>query len=112
MQVGLSEASVLMRKISSFGDPRLYALSLVAEHLSHSSQPLVPERVFVAAGGSDTGGSSGGMLGVLLNLLVAEKSGFHAANGDEPAVLKEVSERITREALEALRQPANGASKN
>src|SRR5262249_33563631 len=34
LQVGLSEASVLLRKIGSFGDPRLYALSLVAEHLS------------------------------------------------------------------------------
>jgi hypothetical protein len=94
-----------MRKISSFGDPRLYALSIVAEHLSHSSQPLVPEHVFVAGGGSDSGNASGGMLGLLLNLLVAEKSGFHAANGDEPAALKEMSERITREALEALRKP-------
>src|SRR5205807_1593584 len=39
LQIGLSEASVLLRKIGSFGDPRLYALSLVAEHLSHSRQP-------------------------------------------------------------------------
>jgi uncharacterized membrane protein YqiK len=108
MQVGISEASVLMRKISSFGDPRLYALSIVAEHLSHSNQPLVPERVFVGAGGAEAGGS-GGMLGMLLNLLVAEKSGFHTANGDEPAALKEMSERITREALEALRQPVGGS---
>src|SRR6185312_5255301 len=45
MQIGLSEASVLLRKIQSFGDPRLYALTLAAEHLAHSSQPLVPERV-------------------------------------------------------------------
>ena len=50
MQIGLSEASVLLRKIASFGDPRLYALSMVAEHLSHSRQPLVPERVFMAGG--------------------------------------------------------------
>jgi uncharacterized membrane protein YqiK len=111
MQVGLSEASVLMRKISSFGDPRLYALSIVAEHLSHSSQPLVPERVFVGSAGTDASSSSG-MLGLLLNLLVAEKSGFHTANGDEPAALKEMSERITREALETLRQPTPAASKN
>ena len=47
MQVGLAEASVLLRKIASFGDPRLYALSIVAEQLAHSTQPLVPERVFV-----------------------------------------------------------------
>ena len=78
MQVGLSEASVLLRKISSFGDPRLYALSVVAEHLSHSSQPLVPERVFVAGANGEAGhgGASQGMLGMLINLLVAEKSGF------------------------------------
>src|SRR5262249_12800850 len=50
MQIGLSEALVLMRKISSFGDPRLYALALVTEHLSKSSQPLVPERVFMTGG--------------------------------------------------------------
>jgi uncharacterized membrane protein YqiK len=106
MQTGLSEASVLMRKISSFGDPRLYALSVVAEHLAQSKQPLVPERVFVAGGGTEPG-QAGGMLGLLFNLLVAEKSGFQPAGGEEPAALKELSERITREALEALR-PANG----
>ena len=56
MQIGLSEAAVLMRKIASFGDPRLYALALVAGHLSHSAQPLVPSRVFVSgvANGKDT----------------------------------------------------------
>ena len=47
-QIGLSEASVLLRKIQSFADPRLYALTQVAEHLAQSSQPLVPERVFIA----------------------------------------------------------------
>ena len=76
MQVGLSEASVLLRKIGSFGDPRLYALSVVAEQLSHSSQPLVPERVFMAGGDGQAGGGAAGMLGMLINLLVAEKSGF------------------------------------
>jgi uncharacterized membrane protein YqiK len=106
MQTGLSEASVLMRKISSFGDPRLYALSVVAEHLAQSKQPLVPERVFVAGGGTEAG-QTGGMLGLLFNLLVAEKSGFQLTNSEEPVALKELSERITREALEALR-PANG----
>jgi uncharacterized membrane protein YqiK len=112
MQVGLSEASVLMRKIASFGDPRLYALSIVAEQLAHSSQPLVPERVFVAGTASDSGSGTAqgsGMLGLLLNLLVAEKSGFHPGDGAEPAGLKELSERITREALESLQQPAGSA---
>src|SRR6185312_10123774 len=75
MQVGLSEASVLMRKIASFGDPRLYALSIITEQLTHSSQPLVPERVFMAGAQGDSAGSPGttsGMIGLLLNLLVAE----------------------------------------
>src|SRR5262249_3433578 len=80
MQTGLSEASVLMRKISSFGDPRLYALSVVAEHLAQSKQPLVPERVFVSGGGTETN-QAGGTLGLLFNLLVAEKSGFQPAGG-------------------------------
>ncbi len=77
MQIGLSEASVLLRKVASFGDPRLYALSVVAEQLTHSEQPLVPERVFVA-GGDGQAGSAGGMLSMLLSILVAEKSGFPA----------------------------------
>jgi predicted Zn finger-like uncharacterized protein len=102
MQVGLSEASVLLRKISSYGDSRLYALALVAEHLAHSSQPLVPERVFSA--GSNGDGSQGtGLLGVLINLLVAEKSGFQAA-GDSAdlSALKEFADRMTRDAMTSI----------
>jgi uncharacterized membrane protein YqiK len=118
MQIGLSEASVLMRKIASFGDPRLYALSIVTEQLTHSSQPLVPERVFMAGASSDGTGSAGsvsGMIGLLLNLLVAEKSGFQPVDAGEMSSLREISERLTREALESLRQaslaPANGPTK-
>ena len=48
---GEAEADVLRQKIASYGDPRLYALSLVAQHLSQSQQPLVPERLFVTGGG-------------------------------------------------------------
>ena len=103
MQIGLSEASVLLRKVASFGDPRLYALSVVAEQLTHSEQPLVPERVFMA-GGDGQAGSAGGMLSMLLNLLVAEKSGFTPVDSGELAGLKEVSERLAREAAESLRQ--------
>jgi predicted Zn finger-like uncharacterized protein len=109
LQVGLSEASVLTRKINSFGDPRLYALSGVVEQLAHSSQPLVPERVFMAGGNSGENGQAGGtsgMLGLLLSLLVAEKSGFHAnGNGEttEVAGLKEIAERLTREAVQSLK---------
>jgi uncharacterized membrane protein YqiK len=107
LQVGLAEAVVLMRKIASFGDPRLFALSDVTEQLAHSSQPLVPERVFVAGAAGDQAGASGsasGMLGLLLNLLVAERSGFQPVDAAEVSGLKELSERLTREAVDSLRQ--------
>jgi predicted Zn finger-like uncharacterized protein len=107
MQVGLSEASVLMRKIASFGDPRLYALSIITEQLTHSSQPLVPERVFMAGSNGESSGNpagASGMLGLLLNLLVAEKSGFQSVDAGEVSGLKEISERLTKDALESLRQ--------
>ena len=41
---------------------------------------------------------------MLLNLLVAEKSGFQPVDSGELAGLKELSERLTREAAESLRQ--------
>jgi uncharacterized membrane protein YqiK len=111
LQVGLSEAAVLLRKISSFGDPRLYALSLVAEQLAQSKQPLVPERVFVGGGAGAEGGSgaAGGLLGMLLNLLIAEKSGFAPADaagaaGDEQKSLREFADRMTREAMASMQQ--------
>ena len=44
-QVGLAEAGVFLQKIRAYGDPRLFALNLVAEQFAHSAQPLVPERV-------------------------------------------------------------------
>jgi hypothetical protein len=105
MQVGLSEAAVLLKKISSFGDPRLYALSVVAEQLSHSEQPLVPERLFVASGaGGDQAGAGQGMLGLLLSLLVAEKSGFKSAEADETSGLKAMADRMTARAVESLEE--------
>jgi uncharacterized membrane protein YqiK len=107
MQTGLSEASVLLRKISSFGDPRLYALQQVAEQLSHSSQPLVPERVFVAAGSNGENGHtapSQGLLGTLLALLVAEKSGFQLQDEGSLASLREFADKMTKETMESMQQ--------
>ncbi len=112
LQIGLSEAAVLLRKISSFGDPRLYALSQVAESLSQSSQPLVPERVFVAGGGNGNGDNghgstaSQGLLGTLISLLVAEKSGFEMGDANGLAGLKEFADRMTREAMASMEQAA------
>ena len=61
LQEGLSEASVLLRKIQSFSDPRLYALSIVAQNLAQCTQPLVPERVFIAGGGGSNGHGGDGL---------------------------------------------------
>jgi uncharacterized membrane protein YqiK len=113
LQQGLSEASVLLRKISSFGDPRLYALSLVAEHLSHSQQPLVPERVFMAGGAQENGQGSSpsqGLLGLLINLMVAEKSGFQLADTTNLGALQEFTDRMTREAMDSMQQASQQAS--
>ena len=62
------------RKIASFGDPRLYALAKVAEQLSASKQPLVPEHLLITGGGDGPAGQS--LVGTLLALMVAEKSGL------------------------------------
>ena len=100
-QVGLAEASVLLRQIASYGDPRLYALSMAAKHLARSKQPLVPERLFAAGGGDggSSGNPTGGLVGLLVNLLVAEKSGFQLGlDGPEMADLRTFAERIAVEA--------------
>jgi uncharacterized membrane protein YqiK len=102
MQTGLSEAAVLLRKIHSFGDPRLYALAGLSEQLTHSSQPLVPERVFIAGGDGASAQGSQGMLGLLLNLLVAEKSGFATGDAEEITSLKEFADRLARQAMESV----------
>lgn len=108
MQVGLSEAIVLMRKISSLGDPRLYALQEVASRFAASQQPLVPERLFVASGSSGTGATPElGLLGTLVQLLVAEKSGFEVhqpAMTDSPDMTKlnEVAEALSQNAIEKM----------
>ncbi len=122
LQEGLSEASVLVRKIQSFSDPRLYALSVVAQNLARSSQPLVPERVFIAGGGGGNGHSADGLpigagasagtglLGMLLSLLVAEKSGFDVATLPGANPLQEFADRISSQAMENIQEAmSNGA---
>lgn len=124
LQEGLSEASVLTRKIQSFSDPRLYALSVVAQNLANCTQPLVPERVFIA-GGTGTGGSGGdgqsgvgagvgnGLVGLLLSLLVAEKSGFQLTEASGGSELEAFSERVTKHAMDAIEKAVlatNGAA--
>lgn len=110
LQVGLAEAAVLMRKVGSYGDPRLYALSQVSQLLAESKQPLVPERVFVAGGSCEGGGTTTaapGILGLLLQLLVAEKSGFQLGDPTELRDLKQLTDQFTED---SLRQLATGAA--
>jgi uncharacterized membrane protein YqiK len=90
-EIGQAEAAVLTRKIASFADPRLYALSVVAEHLSHSTQPLVPAQVFMSGGGGSNGDgksavASLGIVSTLVDLMIAEKSGFKLPAPSTPVV--------------------------
>jgi len=101
-QVGFTEAAVLLRRIASYRDPKLYAMSLLAEQLSKSTQPLVPERVFVAGGAEDGGtGQAAGLFGLLVNLLVAEKSGFQTGQADPAlAEIDAMAERVTKQVMQ------------
>jgi uncharacterized membrane protein YqiK len=115
LQEGLSEASVLLQKINSFSDPRLYALSVVAQNLAKCTQPLVPERVFIA-GGAGGGGAAGdgqsgiganvgsGLVGLLVSLLVAEKSGFQLVEQPAGSDLRAFTEQVTHQVMDALQQ--------
>jgi uncharacterized membrane protein YqiK len=103
MQVGLGEAAVQLKKIASYGDPRLYALAEVAGALSGSSQPLVPERLFVTGGGEGGGPQSAqGLVGTLLALLVAEKSGFAPATVGSDDPLARFADTLAEQTMDSL----------
>lgn len=100
LQIGLSEAAVLLRKVASLGDPRLYAVSQVAEQLAKSAQPLVPERLFVS--GESSANGAGGPVGLLMNLLLAEKSGLQLpTETPETAEMRAMGDRFAKEAMES-----------
>ena len=82
-QTGLAEATVNLKKIQAYGDPRLFALSLVGQQLSQSQQPLVPQRLMMMGGDNAKGPSSPwSLMGSLLSLLVDEKGRLGIAGGD------------------------------
>ena len=81
--IGQSEAQVLQLKIDSYRDPRLYAVSIVADQLRQSQQPLVPSQLINFGSGSEGGQSS--MLGALLSLLTTEKLGIEVNPKKPPA---------------------------
>ena len=58
-QVGEAEARVSGLKVEALGDPRLYAMNLMATQLAQSTQPLVPERLVILGGqGCGTDGNT------------------------------------------------------
>lgn len=112
LQEGLAESTVLARRIASYGDPRLYALAIATKELAHSAQPLVPERVFVS--GEQTGSSGQqtptgqGMLGVLLQMMLAERSGIQTPEALDSSLFKSLSDRMAADTLNALEHVGNG----
>jgi uncharacterized membrane protein YqiK len=102
LQAGLAEAAVLQRKVSSYGDPRLYSLAQMAAQLAKSAQPLVPEQVFITGATGDST-SATGVIGTLLGLLLAEKSGFHMpGDAASSCELQKLADRFTEQALATL----------
>ena len=74
LQAGLAEAAVLQRKVDSYGDPRLYSLAQLAAHLAKSTQPLVPEQLFInGGGGTSESQASTGVMGTLQALEVMKE---------------------------------------
>jgi uncharacterized membrane protein YqiK len=105
LQIGLSEAAVVMRKVAAYGDPRLYAAAILADRLANSTQPLVPQRMFVSGANGETGNIAGGPLGMLLSLMLDEKAGIKAfVDTPESAELKSECDKLAREAIGALNE--------
>lgn len=68
--VGMAEASVLQQKVESYGDPKYYAITILAESLRQSNQPLVPAMI-MGATGKDENASP---ISTLMGLLAMEKA--------------------------------------
>jgi uncharacterized membrane protein YqiK len=101
LQVGLSEAAVMMRMVASYGDPRLYTMAVISERLAKSQQPLVPERMFMNGGTGDA--NANGPLGMLMNMILMEKSGMGSLQeSPETAEMRLEIAKFTREAMQSL----------
>ena len=75
-QTGLAEAAVFLQKIKAYGDARLFALNHFADCFSESTQPLVPERVFLSGGKDGDQGSTLNLVNMLLSMLLSDKAGI------------------------------------
>jgi uncharacterized membrane protein YqiK len=113
MQMGISEAAVLSQKVASYGDPRLFVLAHVGAALSKSTQPLVPERVFLSGGSNgeshSENGSGGngqlvmtGLVGMILQSLLAERTSFAERDGADVGAIKELASQLMRETVKNM----------
>jgi hypothetical protein len=109
-QVGLAEAGVTLQKVRAYGEPRLFALSQVADRFAKSAQPIVPERLLVMGGGADGTGAATGtsnVLGQLVALLLAERAGVGFATDE--AALAELEQAVRAAAGRGAAAPDTGA---
>jgi uncharacterized membrane protein YqiK len=108
-QVGLAEAGVTLQKVRAYGEPRLFALSQVADRFAKSAQPIVPERLLVMGGGADGAGAGTGtsnVLGQLVALLLAERAGVGFAT--DAAALAELEKAVHEAARRGEESPEAG----
>jgi uncharacterized membrane protein YqiK len=107
LQVGLADAAVLARKAAAYGDPRLFVLSQASTTLANSTQPLVPERVFVSnqgAGETADGRATQGLWGALIELMVANQAGLPLSEPAGSPEMRQTVERLEQEALQSLHE--------
>lgn len=98
LRIGLAEATALLRKVQAYGDSRLFVLSQVSKELANASQPLVPERLFISGENPSDGHVVGqGLLGQLISLLVAEKSGLGLTTPTGIMELEEIATKLGQE---------------
>lgn len=114
LQEGLAEAAVLQKKIASYGDPRLFALALASKELAHATQPLVPQRLFMTNGNGGEASALGGqgLLGTLLSLLVAEKSGFTPTGPTAATEFDDLTQQLAQDATALMQEPVEAATVN
>ena len=116
LQAGLAEAAVLMRKIASYGDPRLFALERSVRQLSKSTQPLVPERVFLTGNGAANGDSHPqallGTAGLLLQLMLAERTTQQSEPDEASDSLKTYMEQWMSQSLDTMAKARDETAAN
>jgi uncharacterized membrane protein YqiK len=100
-QTGLAEAAVFLQKIKAYGDARLFSLNHLSDQFSKSTQPLVPERVFMAGSGQEGEGTSLNLINTLVGLLISDKSGIQIAEGNPD--LAELEKAIATAQAEAAK---------